>query len=95
MTDDPERALFRASLGIPDAAASCHTGVVDGYAIEGHVPAADVRRLLRSRPAVAGIAVPGMPLGSPGMESPYGKEPFTVLAFTRAGTISAFSRHPQ
>ena len=86
---------IKRRLGVPNRLNSCHTAEVAGFAIEGHVPAADVRRLLRSRPAVAGIAVPGMPLGSPGMESPYGKEPFTVLAFPRAGTISAFSRHPQ
>jgi hypothetical protein len=86
---------IKRRLGVPNLLSSCHTAEVAGFAIEGHVPAADVKRLLRSRPAVAGIAAPGMPLGSPGMESPYGKEPFTVLAFTRTGAISAFSRHPQ
>jgi hypothetical protein len=85
---------IKQRLGVPNRLSSCHTAEVAGFAIEGHVPASDVKRLLRSRPPVAGIAAPGMPLGSPGMESPYGKEPFTVLSFTRAGTISSFSRHP-
>jgi hypothetical protein len=86
---------IKQRLGVPTRLSSCHTAEVSGFAIEGHVPAADVKRLLRSRPSVAGIAAPGMPLGSPGMESPYAKEPFTVMAFTRAGAISSFSRHPQ
>jgi len=86
---------IKQRLGVPSRLSSCHTAEVAGYAIEGHVPAADVKRLLRNRPAVAGIATPGMPLGSPGMESPYAKEPFTVMAFTRAGAINSFSRHPQ
>ncbi|KEF40664.1 MAG: CopG family transcriptional regulator [Cyanobium sp. CACIAM 14] len=86
---------IKQRLGVPTRLSSCHTAEVEGFALEGHVPAADVKRLLHSRPAVAGIAVPGMPLGSPGMESAYGKEPFTVLAFTRTGAISSFSRHPQ
>ena len=67
MTDDPERAAFRASLGVPDSAASCHTAVVDGYAIEGHVPAEAIRQLVTQRPAAAGLALPGMPADSPGM----------------------------
>ncbi len=67
--------------------------VVAGFALEGHVPAADVKRLLQKRPPLAGLALPGMPLGSPGMESAYGKEAFTVMAFTRTGAISSFSQH--
>ena len=67
MTDDADRASYRSSLGIPDAAASCHTGVVDGYVIEGHVPAKAIQRLLTERPDAAGLALPGMPADSPGM----------------------------
>jgi hypothetical protein len=86
-------AEIKRRLGVPARLASCHTAEVAGFALEGHVPAADVKRLLQKRPPVAGIAVPGMPLGSPGMESAYGKEAFTVMAFTRTGAISSFSHH--
>ena len=91
MTEDPERAAFRASVGIPDEAASCHTGIVDGYAIEGHVPADAVRRLLASRPDAVGLSVPGMPADSPGM----GGDATTwaaqrVLLVNRDGSLSEF-----
>lgn len=66
----PNTAAYRARLGIPAALGSCHTAAVDGYALEGHVPAAEIRRLLAERPRAVGLAVPGMPLGSPGMEMP-------------------------
>ena len=67
VSDDPDRAAYRASLGIPDDAVSCHTAIVDGYAIEGHVPATAIQRLLASRPDAVGLALPGMPADSPGM----------------------------
>ena len=67
VVDDPERATFRSSIGIPDDAASCHTAIIDGYAVEGHVPAEAIRRLLTDRPDAIGVAVPGMPDDSPGM----------------------------
>ena len=67
MTDDPERAAFRQSNGIGDEAASCHTAEVDGYLIEGHVPAEAIARLLAERPDAVGLALPGMPADSPGM----------------------------
>lgn len=87
-------AAIRLSHGVRDEHASCHTGVIDGYAIEGHVPAADVRRLLRTRPQAVGLAVPAMPLGSPGMEMPDGsKEPFDTLLLMRDGTARVFARH--
>ena len=86
-------AVIKRRLGVPARLASCHTAEVAGFALEGHVPAADVKRLLQKRPPVAGLALPGMPLGSPGMESAYGKEAFTVMAFTRTGAISSFSQH--
>jgi hypothetical protein len=76
--------------GIPRRLHSCHTAEIGGYVVEGHVPADLVRRLLRERPAVAGIAVPGMPVGSPGMEGPY-SEPYEIVAFTRAGATSVYA----
>ena len=80
-------------LGVPDDLRSCHTASVGGYAIEGHVPAADIRRLLRERPAAAGIAVPGMPMGSPGMEHGSHREAYNTILFTRAGRRTVFARH--
>lgn len=67
VTDDPERATYRTELGIDDQVASCHTAEVDGYVIEGHVPAEAIQRLLTERPDVIGLALPGMPAESPGM----------------------------
>ena len=67
MSDDPNRADFRAARGIPDSAAGCHTAVVDEYALEGHVPAGAIQRLIAERPSAAGLAVPGMPADAPGM----------------------------
>ena len=79
-------------LGVPPRLASCHTAEVEGYAIEGHVPAEDVRRLLTTRPDVAGLSVPGMPMGSPGME--FGPpQPYDVIAFQRDGSMSVFASH--
>ena len=79
-------------FGIEGKLQSCHTGVVDGYLIEGHVPAEDIQRLLRERPAVRGLAVPGMPMGSPGMEGPR-SQPYDVLAFDDDGKTSRYSSH--
>jgi hypothetical protein len=83
---------LKAKHGVSPELGSCHTALVDGYVIEGHVPAADVRRLLKERPAVKGLAVPGMPVGSPGMEGPY-KEPYSVLTFDEAGRTTVYARH--
>lgn len=69
---------YRKKFGVPDAFGSCHTGMIAGYALEGHVPAQDIRRLLAERPKAIGLAVPGMPLGSPGMEADR-KDAFDVL----------------
>ena len=86
----------RRARGLPDALASCHTGVIGGYAVEGHVPAADVLRLLAERPEAAGLAVPGMPIGSPGMEAPGGrKQPYDTLLVLRSGQTRVFARHNQ
>jgi hypothetical protein len=77
---------------VPPALGSCHTAVVDGYVVEGHVPAEDIFRLLEDRPAVAGIAVPGMPMGSPGMEGP-SPQAYQVMSFDKDGAIEKFSTH--
>ena len=76
-------------IGVPAALRSCHTAVVGGYVIEGHVPADAVSRLLQERPAVAGLAVPGMPAGAPGMESPR-PERYRILSFDRGGANTVF-----
>jgi hypothetical protein len=84
---------LKRRLGVPEAAISCHTGVAGGYFIEGHVPAQDVKRLLRERPRALGLAVAGMPQGSPGMESADGRTaPYETLLVTTAGT-RVFARH--
>lgn len=85
-------APLKAQLGVPADLQSCHTGIVEGYVVEGHVPAEDVLRLLRERPAAVGLAVPGMPLGSPGMEAGGEAEPYEVILFTTAGR-EVFARH--
>lgn len=80
----------KRDAGVPVDHSSCHTGLVDGYVVEGHVPADIVKQLLAERPEVTGIAVPGMPIGSPGMEGP-NPEPYEVLAFQRGGTSSVYA----
>lgn len=77
--------------GVTRALESCHTAEVDGYVVEGHVPADLIERMLRERPEIAGLAVPGMPMGSPGMEGPY-TERYNVLAFDREGKTSVYDR---
>jgi len=82
---------IKSKHGVPDELVSCHTTLVGGYVVEGHVPFDAVRRLLARRPKVKGIGVPGMPLGTPGMEAPDGrKQPFKVMAFSASGKVSAF-----
>ena len=86
----------RMQLGIPSKYASCHTAEVQGYAIEGHVPAADIKRLLQERPSALGLAVPGMPIGSPGMDGPaYGgkREAYNVLLIQKDGTSKIYSSY--
>lgn len=78
--------------GVTDDLAACHTAVVDGYVVEGHVPASDVKRLLKERPKVKGIAVPGMPHGSPGMESPT-PQAYQTLSFDERGQLKVYARH--
>jgi hypothetical protein len=81
---------IKRDAGVPVDLASCHTGVIDGYVVEGHVPADVVKKLLAERPEVAGISVPGMPVGSPGMEGP-NPQPYEVHAFDRQGSRTVFA----
>lgn len=90
---DQQLARVAREAGVPDDLLSCHTAQVGGYVVEGHVSAAEIRRLLRERPAVAGVAVPGMPTGSPGMESGSRRDAYQVIAFTRDGRTSVFASH--
>jgi len=85
-------AWIKKENGVPIELVSCHTALVDGYVIEGHVPVEDVLRLLEERPDVAGLAVPKMPIGSPGMEGP-NPVPYDVLAFTAAGSTYTYASH--
>lgn len=78
---------------VPRALRSCHTAIVGGYAIEGHVPAREIRRLLEERPDVAGLAVPGMPIGSPGMEMGDRRDRYQVIAFDRNGRARVFANY--
>ncbi len=92
----PSLQSVRSSGGMPDGLASCHTGRVGGYLVEGHVPAQDVIRLLAERPTAVGLAAPGMPLGSPGMETPQGhREPYDTLLVLHSGDTRVFARHNQ
>jgi hypothetical protein len=83
---------YRERAGIPNELGSCHTGMVAGYALEGHVPAAEIKRLLAEKPKARGLAVPGMPLGSPGMEGPR-KDPYDVFLVDRAGRAAVYKHY--
>jgi hypothetical protein len=88
----PDVSPMKGRYAIPHALTSCHTATVGGYAVEGHVPASDIKRMLAQRPAISGIAVPGMPAGSPGMESST-PVPYRVIAFTGDGRQYVFANH--
>ena len=88
-TDMPE---VKKQYGVPDAAKSCHTALVNGYVVEGHVPAEDLKRFLKEKPEVAGLAVGGMPLGSPGMEGA-NPVPFDSVTFTKDGQVKVYNTH--
>jgi len=90
--DTPAMAEVKRTLGVPEALTACHTAVVNGYLIEGHVPAADIARLLKEKPKVAGLAVPGMPMGSPGMEGP-SQQHYQVLSFDKNGKTKVFASY--
>ncbi len=87
-----ELAEIKAENGIANELAGCHTAFIDGLFVEGHVPASDIERMLAERPPVKGIAVPGMPAGSPGMEGPR-SDPYNVIAVGVDGSISVFQKH--
>jgi hypothetical protein len=92
--DVEEMDPVKDRLGVPPDLRSCHTAQVEGYLIEGHVPAADIKRLLGTRPTVAGLAVPGMPKSTPGMAVPGAPaEPYTVLSFQKDGATRVYARH--
>lgn len=84
---------LKRKLGVPGALASCHTAVVNDYVLEGHVPAEDVKTLLQNAPTVRGLSVPGMPVGSPGMERGTRVDPYEVVAFTAAGDTSIVAKY--
>jgi hypothetical protein len=92
VNEQDDLAPIKEMLGIAPELQSCHTAVVDGYVVEGHVPAREVRRLLEERPAAVGLAVPGMPIGSPGMEQGSAREPYDVVVFT-ADKRRVFARY--
>lgn len=83
---------YRETAGIPNQFGSCHTGMVGAYAIEGHVPASEIKRLLAEKPKAAGLAVPAMPMGSPGMEGPR-KDPFDVLLIQANGRATVYAHY--
>ena len=89
-TNVPDVNLYKLEYAVPSRLASCHTALVEGYVVEGHVPADDVIRLLRQRPEILGIAVPGMPTGSPGMEG-RSASPYQVLSFTAEGDPAVYA----
>lgn len=90
--DSPDMTTIKRTLGVPESVAACHTAIVSGYLIEGHVPAADIARLLKEKPKVAGLAVPGMPAGSPGMEGPQPQH-YRVLSFDQDGRTKVFASY--
>jgi hypothetical protein len=93
---DSGNTAARARLGIPMRLGSCHTALIEGYAIEGHVPAREIRRLLAERPGAVGLAVPGMPIGSPGMDGPaYGarKDAYDVLLVRKDGSTTSYQHY--
>lgn len=96
VTNETEMSALKERLGVPRDLASCHTATIAGFVIEGHVPLEDIARLVETRPAgILGLAVPGMPVGSPGMEQPGGgRDAFAVIAFSGDGARHVFARYP-
>lgn len=93
--ETPDTSALRKRYGIPEQFGSCHTGVVGAYALEGHVPADEIKRLLAQKPVAAGLSVPGMPVGSPGMEVGSRKDAYQVLLIDKAGRPSVFAAYPK
>ncbi|GBE95346.1 DUF411 domain-containing protein [Nostoc cycadae] len=90
-TDEME--AIKQKYNLPSELASCHTAIIDGYVMEGHVPADDIKRLLKQKPQLAGLAVPAMPVGTPGMEIGNTKQPFSVIAFNKKGELQVFNSY--
>ena len=90
--EEQAMGAIKDRLNIPRGLQSCHTAQVGGYFVEGHVPAREIRRMLDEKPAIRGLAVPGMPMGSPGMEGPR-TDPYDVLSFDKAGASSVYARY--
>jgi hypothetical protein len=94
VNDVRDIAAIKNTYGVPQPLRSCHTALINGYIVEGHVPLADVKRLLTEKPALAGLAVPGMPIGSPGMEvAGVNPQPYDVIAFGKDGKSRVFVSH--
>ncbi len=91
VTDDVQ--AIKNKYGVSEAMASCHTAIVDGYVIEGHVPANDIMKLLKNKPKIVGIAVPGMPSGTPGMEMGDRKDAYNVMSFDKENHYEVFSSY--
>lgn len=91
--DTSDVAGIKTTARVPRPLYSCHTAFVNGYVVEGHVPAADIQRMLQEKPKIAGLAVAGMPAGSPGMEVPGRVDRYDVIAFGRDGSTSVYARH--
>ncbi|WP_284180123.1 DUF411 domain-containing protein [Rhabdaerophilum sp. SD176] len=96
IVNEADLAPVKNRAGVPEALQSCHTAFVEGYVIEGHVPVEAIEKLLAERPQILGLAVPDMPVGSPGMEMPDTKpEPFSVMAFHKDGSLTVFLDYPE
>ena len=95
VTVEEKRDVYevKAELGVPENLAACHTAVIDGYVVEGHITHRDIQRLLLMRPDVKGIAVPGMPVGTPGMEVGDIRHPYNVISFDENGMMQVFAEH--
>ena len=90
---DSQLTDVKIQSAVPGDLRTCHTARIGGYIVEGHVPAEDIQRLLKEKPAIVGIAVAGMPTGSPGMEQGGRKQPFNTMAFTKDGRQTVFAKH--
>ncbi|KQW36856.1 DUF411 domain-containing protein [Rhizobacter sp. Root404] len=95
VTEVGDTTVTRKRYGLKDKFGSCHTGIVSGYVVEGHVPAAEVKRLLATKPAAIGLSVPGMPVGSPGMEYGDREDPFDVFLIDKSGRSTVFAHYPK
>lgn len=89
-----EIEAIKQKYHVPDSLTSCHTGLINGYVIEGHVPGDDIQRFLKEKPNTIGLTVPQMPVGTPGMEMGNKKDPFSVLAFNKKGEVEVFKHYP-